>query len=91
MGLHLGKTTSLHWCRFGDEWVVYNEGSGETIAVDGLTAAGLMTLDCKALDQGDLVCLLAEDLGIADRDRLAVLIDERMQGLKSLGWIESEH
>ena len=44
---------SLHWRQFGDEWVLFDEGSGDTHRMDVLSAVVLMCL-------GDSPCDLAK-------------------------------
>jgi PqqD family protein of HPr-rel-A system len=43
----------LHWRQFGDEWVAFDEGSGDTHRMDTLSAVALMCL-------GEAPCSLAE-------------------------------
>ena len=89
MALRLGALTSLHWQRWGDEWVVFNEGSGQTILVDTLTAATLLILETGATERPELEAQVAEELQIPDRDRLSNLLEQGLQSLKGLDWIET--
>jgi PqqD family protein of HPr-rel-A system len=43
----------LHWHQFGDEWVAFDDGSGDTHRMDTLSAVALMCL-------GESPCSLAE-------------------------------
>ena len=89
MTLRLGELTSLHWQRWGEEWVVFNEGSGQTILIDTLTAATLLILESGPSDRSDLEAQVAEELQILDRDTLSSLLERSLQSLKDLDWIET--
>lgn len=90
MNLKMSELSALYWKRFGDEWVVFNEGCGGTLVADPLTAAVLMTLELNKLEQTDLTARVAEDFRIADHEQLQTLLQERIESLMGMGWIESE-
>ena len=90
MTLWLCKSSSLCWQHLGDEWVVFNEGCGETAVADPLTASILMALESGALEQNALMAQIAEDFQIADHEQLRPLVMEKTETLLQMGWIESE-
>ncbi len=90
MILRLCELSSLRWKRLGDEWVVFNEGCGETAVADPLTAAILMALESGTLEQNALMAQIAEDFQIANQEQLRPLVMEKTETLMRMGWIESE-
>ena len=90
MILWLCKSSSLRWQHLGDEWVVFNEGCGETAVADPLTASILMALESGALEQNALMAQIAEDFQIANHEQLRPLVMEKTEILLRMGWIESE-
>lgn len=86
----LSNLSSLRWQNFEDEWVVFNEGCGETAVADPLTAAILMALEAGALEQNALMAQIAEDFQIADQEQLRPLVMEKTETLMRMGWVESE-
>ncbi len=90
MILWLCKSSSLRWQHFGDEWVVFNEGCGETAVADPLTAAILMALESGTLEQNALMAQIAEDFQIPNQEQLRPLVMEKTEALMRMGWIESE-
>lgn len=89
MALRLRGLTSLHWQRFGGEWVVFDEGSGQTILIDTLTAATLLILESGASERSDLEAQVADELQITDRDALSTLFEQGLRSLQGLDWIET--
>ncbi len=90
MILEMSKLSSLSWRLLDDDWVVFNEGCGETVIADPLTAAILMALESGKFDQYNLMEQVATDLQISDREQLQTLLQEKIEGLMKMGWIESE-
>lgn len=90
MILRLCELSSLRWQHLGDDWVVFNEGCGETAVADPVTAAILMALESGALEQNALMAQIAEDFQIANHEQLRPLVMEKTQTLMRMGWIESE-
>ena len=90
MNLQISQLSALCWQRFDDEWVVFNEGCGGTLVADPLTAAILMTLELNKLDQTDLAARVAEDFQITNHEQLQTLLQERIESLMGMGWIESD-
>ena len=90
MTLRISQLSSLHWQHLGSEWVVFNEGCGETAVADPLTAAILMALESGTLEQNALMAQIAEDFQIANHEQLRPLVMEKTEILLRMGWIESE-
>jgi PqqD family protein of HPr-rel-A system len=90
MILRLCELSFLRWQHLGDEWVVFNEGCGETAVADPLTATILMALEPGPLEQNALMAQIAEDFQIADHEQLRPLVMEKTETLLQMGWIESE-
>lgn len=88
MHLCLNPIAKLEWIRFDDEWVVYNQASGDTIVVDVLSAAGLMALESQSFDWNDLVTCVANDLNFFELETLSNLLKERLQSLLAMSWVE---
>ena len=91
MNLQLNELSALCWRCFGDEWVVFNEGSGGTIVADPITAATLMALEAGWVDQAVLQERIAGDFQIDDSEKLNDLLSERVESLLAMSWIESEN
>lgn len=88
MHLCLNPIAKLEWIRFDDEWVVYNQPSGETVVLDVLSAAGLMALESQSFDWNDLVACVANDLNLFELETLSNLLKERFQSLLAMSWVE---
>ena len=90
MILRLCELSFLRWQHLGDEWVVFNEGCGETAVADPLTDTILMALEPGPLEQNALMAQIAEDFQIAYHEQLRPLGMEKTETLLQMGWIESE-
>ena len=90
MILRLCELSFLRWQHLGDEWVVFNDGCGETAVADPLTATILMALEPGPLEQNALMAQIAEDFQIEDHEQLRPLVMEKTETLLQMGWIESE-
>lgn len=90
MIFRMNALSSLSWQCFDNEWVVFNEGCGGTIIADPLTVASLMTLELGSCDDVSLVKQVAEDFQINDHEQLAILLQEKLESLLGMSWIESE-
>lgn len=86
----LNKLSALRWQHFENEWIVFNEGCGETAVADPLTASILMALEPGPLEQNALMAQIAEDFQIADQEQLRPLVMEKTETLMRMGWVESE-
>ncbi len=86
----LSNLSSLRWQHFEGEWVVFNEGCGETAVADPLTATILMAIEPEPLEQNALMTQIAEDFQIEDHEQLRPLVMEKAEILLRMGWIESE-
>lgn len=64
----------LHWRRWGDDWVAYDEASGMAHRLDTLRATTLLLLDESAADQAQLTQEIDAELQTGDPARLAALM-----------------
>ncbi len=65
MQIQLRAQVSLHWRRWDDEFVVYDEASGRTHQLDALNACVLLSLEEGSLDDARLADMVAAELGCA--------------------------
>lgn len=73
------RPVNLHWRRWDDGFVVFDDASGRTHQFDALTACVLLRLDEGPCDQAALAEEVAANLGWtvdAVRDALPVLFDQ---------------
>ncbi|WP_286138063.1 HPr-rel-A system PqqD family peptide chaperone [Polaromonas sp. C04] len=85
----LNELASLHWRCWGDEWVVFDVGSGQTHQMDTLTAATLLTLEASAGDIDQLVSRIANELTVPDDRELSNAVQGVLERLAATGLIES--
>jgi len=55
----LAPLAHLHWRRWADEWLLYDESSSQTLVLPTLLAAALMHLEQENLAPQDLAALRA--------------------------------
>ena len=79
----------LHWRRWGDEWVVYDSGSGQTHKLDRLTAVVLLTCEEGVVDPPGLVERVAQALAVDASDELAGRVRQVVEQCETLGLLES--
>lgn len=79
---------SLHWRRWGDEFVLFDVGSGQTHQLPPITAAALMMLEAAPGDLAELSARVASELGIAQDVQLANAMSAALDSLQLVGLIE---
>ena len=58
----------FHWRRWGDEWLVFDRGSGQTHRLDTLTALSLMVLEDAPATLGAIETAISGELGLDAED-----------------------
>jgi len=79
---------ALHWQHFDGEWVIFDEGSGQTFVVDGVMAAALMALESGCRSDAEIFRQILVDLPDADAPGLADQVAQGMDFLAQLGLVE---
>ncbi|HUZ73743.1 MAG TPA: HPr-rel-A system PqqD family peptide chaperone [Stellaceae bacterium] len=75
---------SFRWRRWGDEWVVFDEGSGDTYHLDGLSAVALMCLAAGPCSLAELSQQVSIETDLAESEELSralVSVIDRFSGL----------
>lgn len=62
MRWRLTGLVALHWLHLDGGWVVYDEGSGQTLALDAVVAGSLMALESGCSQAADIEAQLRHDL-----------------------------
>jgi PqqD family protein of HPr-rel-A system len=83
----LRPLTRLHWRRFDDEFIVFDEGSGYTHQLDALTAVALLCLEEGPLPLAELSARVAGELKLPQGSPLEILATQ-LDRLKALWLIE---
>lgn len=76
----LNPLSSLSFRHFDGEWVVFDEGGGQTYAFDSIAAASLMILEEGETTQEQLVLGVAESLELIPE----LVVDRLTQALTEL-------
>jgi len=85
----LNPLMQLHWCQFGDDWVLFEALSGHTHQMDTLTAVTLMTLGRTSVQLPELVSQIAEELELPVNPELSNALSGILERLAAAGLIES--
>ncbi|MDN3919516.1 HPr-rel-A system PqqD family peptide chaperone [Roseateles violae] len=89
MQWQLNALAALHWRQWdADDWVVFDEGSGQTFSIDAVAAASLMALEAGGLAQPALLEQVAADLQIGDAAALDQRVEQSLRFLAELGLVE---
>lgn len=88
MTWRLRPLVELHWRRWGDEFVVFDVGSGKTHQLAPHTAATLMMLELNSDDLVELTSRVSTELGVDDDEDIASAVSESVHDLQSAGLIE---
>lgn len=86
----LDELAALHWRHWGEEWVSFDEGSGQTFVTDAVVAAALMVLESGPQTLVELERQVREDLHWPEADPLAERIAEGLQFMTGLGLVRLE-
>ena len=85
----LAGLSALHWQHFDGDWVIYDDGSGQTIATDPVMAATLMALEGGCSTLADIEAQVRSDLQSALGDELAAQLGDGLEFLVQLGLVEA--
>ncbi|MFG6442341.1 HPr-rel-A system PqqD family peptide chaperone [Roseateles sp. LKC17W] len=89
MPWRLGGLTALRWRHLDGDWVIYDTGSGQTLAVDALMAAALMALESGCSGLADIEAQVCADLGVAADAGLRTQLQDGLAFFEQLGLVES--
>ena len=78
----------LYWRSWGDEFVIYNSGSGDTHLLDPVAAEALQNLEQESADLSELVVRVATSLEIEPDTDFASYLEQLLSDLYKLGLIE---
>lgn len=79
---------ALHWQHFDGEWVIFDEGSGQTFVLDALMAAALMALESGCRTEAEISQQMRVDLPSSGTEALAEQLVQGMEFLAQLGLVE---
>jgi len=77
----------LAWRKWGDEFLVYHNASGQTHHLNFLAGEALRSLEAEAADVGELIRRLANQFEIAEDSPPLQMIDRLIRELDELGLI----
>lgn len=89
--IQLCRPSSLLWSSWGDEFVVFDEASGQTHLLDPIKAFVLDTVMDGPLDVLSLTPLLSEALVVPAEVDLNELIDAALEQLERSQLVEAVH
>jgi PqqD family protein of HPr-rel-A system len=84
----LNPLTALHWRRWGDDWVVFDAGSGQTHQMDMLTAVTLMCIEAGPTDLIGLVEQVAGEFDLPLAEIKLDVLTDLVKKFNALGLIE---
>lgn len=78
----------LRWQSWGDEYVVYHSGSGDTHLLDPIAAEVLKNLECASANTSELLDRISISLDIKADGDLAAMLEQLLSEFYKLGLIE---
>ena len=79
---------SLHWRQWSDEWVMFDEGSGDTHRLDALSAVALMCIEASPCDLAELTRQVAVETDLSRGEVLSGALASVVERFSALGLIE---
>ena len=79
----------LHWIQWGDEYVVYNTGSGDTHVLDAVSALLVHQIKERSCTTAELTSGLETLLKIDVTSEVKQSLEDTLRHLDTLGLIES--
>lgn len=86
----LNELAVLHWRQWQDEWVIFDESSGQTLVADALMAACLMALEGGAVSLAELEAQVRDDLQWPTSEVLLPRVMTGLEFLSGLGLVRAE-
>lgn len=86
----LNPASGLHWRCWDDEWVVFDQGSGQTHLMHPIQAATLMQFGAQPLSFEQLLDKVAADMPTIATSDLASALSLAIDQLVGLGLLESK-
>lgn len=91
MTWHVNLLCSLHWRRWGEDWVVFDAASGTTHRLDTLSATTLLLLQEQPADSAAaLSARLDEALQIGSGAEVPVALSAALRQLENAGLVERD-
>lgn len=84
----IADSVRLHWRHWDDEYVVFNDGSGDTHLLGFVGAAILKELEARPAQLGDLSRRLAQVLDVPTGSSLPVDLPEVLERFAAQGLVE---
>jgi len=78
----------FHWRQFGDDWVVFDEGSGDTHRLDPVSAVALMCLAEAPLSEAELTRQVAVETDLPEGEDLSRAVAAVIERFSGTGLIE---
>jgi PqqD family protein of HPr-rel-A system len=85
----LNPACALRWRRWGDEWVVFDAGAGDTHQLDPVGAVALMCFEAAPRSLADLTAEVAAELELPAGATLAGNLADLVRQFGNLGLIEA--
>lgn len=79
----------LHWRNWDDQWVVFNEASGQTHLLDAVTTAILSVIEKSPSDVPNLTSVAMQESGLHDESSWSTTVSAVLERLTGVGLIES--
>lgn len=86
----LNPASGLYWRCWDDEWVVFDQGSGQTHVMHPVQAATLMQFSAQPLSFEQLLDKVAADMAPHPPSDLASAVSLAIEQLVGLGLLESK-
>ena len=81
--------SDLHWRCWDNEWVLFDQGPGQTHLINAISAAVLMQFEGQLLSIEQLLDRVAADMSLANTTELASAVCLAVEQLVGLGLLES--
>lgn len=89
MTWRLNPASGLHWRCWDNEWVLFDQGSGQTHLINPISAATLMQFEGQFLSIDQLLDRVATDMSLTTSPELASAVSLAVEQLVGLGLLES--
>ena len=79
---------ALHWQHFDGDWVIFDEGSGQTFVVDSVVAATLTAMESGCFTEAEITRQILVDLPVSEGAALAGQMVQGLDFMAQLGLVE---